>query len=265
MINKNILVAIKELNIEIIEWLNKLNLGIELDYFSFPENLNSDKLENSIEEYNNLLKLVKNEISMHGAFYDLNPIARDPKIVEVAQFRILQSIEIANKLNIKHIVFHANFVDSTYKNYKEFWVKKQVKFWKYFIDILELNNVTIYIENTREHDASFINEILEKIDNKHFKACFDTGHSNCFTNSKIKPSEWVKNYANNLGYIHLHSNSGKTDEHIAFTKGNIDFSNFFEEISKLKSKPFIIIEVKTKEDIEISLNKLEQISIYNNQ
>jgi len=258
MLKNKILVAVNKLDFKIVNWLNQNNLGIELDFFSYPENLDNQNLDISINYHKELLSLINNKITMHGAFYDLNITARDAKIVDVAKFRINQSIEIAKKLNIKDIVFHPNYVHSSKSDYIKFWTNKQVEFWQQFISQIEQDEINIYLENTRENDASYISNIIDNLNNKHFKVCFDTGHSNCFTNSKIKPAEWVKNYNNKLNYIHLHSNFGYTDEHLAFTKGNIDFDNFFEEISKLNSDLLIIIEVKTFEEVIQSLKELQK-------
>ena len=90
------------------------------------------------------------------------------------------------------------------------------------------------------------------------KICYDTGHSNCFTTSKVSPVEWVKEYGDALGYIHLHSNHGYTDNHIAFTKGNVNFEGFFEAVNQLSHSPEMIIEVKEREEFAISLAALRQ-------
>lgn len=254
-----ILVSVENLTEETVEWINNLNVGVEFDFFSIPENLHVSNLENSIKKYSELLKKVKNKITMHGAFSDLNISAREPMIVDVCKFRISQSIEIAEKLNIHDIVFHPNYFHSNRNGYKDFWTKLQTDFWANFVKTIENKNITIYLENTREENASYISSIIESVDSKYIKACYDTGHSNCFTNSKIKPSEWVKSYNNKLGLIHLHSNYGIVDDHTFFRNGTVDFTDFFEQLSYLQQLPIIVAEVKTKEDAELSIAELRKI------
>jgi sugar phosphate isomerase/epimerase len=258
MTKNKILASVDKVSEKIIEQLNEWNIGMELDFFSFPENLDEKTLKNSIDFHKKILKNLKNKTTLHGAFYDLNLTARDPLFVDLCRYRIIQSIEIAEELGITDVVFHPNYFHSTRTGYKEYWINLQVNFWTRFLKIIENKNITIYLENTREEDASFINSIIEKIGSSRFLACYDTGHSNCFTNSKLKPAEWVNSYGNNLGYVHLHSNNAKTDEHLYFRNGNIDFSDFFEEIYKLESNPLITIEVKTKEDVIQSYNELKK-------
>ncbi len=172
-----ILVSVENLTEETVEWINNLNVGVEFDFFSIPENLHVSNLDNSIKKYSELLKKVKNKITMHGAFSDLNISAREPMIVDVCKFRISQSIEIAEKLNIHDIVFHPNYFHSNRKGYKDFWTKLQTDFWANFVKTLENKNITIYLENTREENASYISSIIESVDSKYIKACYDTGHS----------------------------------------------------------------------------------------
>jgi len=252
-----ILISIENIDNNTIEWLNNNDLGVELDFFSIPENIYIN-LNESLSLYKKIVSKINNTITMHGSFYDLNLIARDRMIIDVAMFRVNQSIEIANYLKIKHIVFHCNYVHSTKNNYKEFWIQKQTEFWTKFKNKIEDENITIYLENTREEDYTYINQIIKNM-NSNFKACYDTGHSNCFTNSKLKPVEWLQGYNQNVGYIHLHSNDSTTDQHICFTDGNIDFSNFFETYNKMENKPLLVIEVKKYEDVQKSLHNLKSI------
>jgi sugar phosphate isomerase/epimerase len=66
-------------------------------------------------------------------------------------------------------------------------------------------------------------------------------------------------------YIHLHSNHGFTDEHIAFTKGTQDFDKFFDLLNSLKDKPLIVIEVKKREDFLESVEALQNLGILKNK
>ena len=162
-------------------------------------------------------------------------------------------------MGLNKIVFHPNYSHSNRSGYKEFWVNKQVDFWKQFIPKIEANNLIIHLENTREEDYTYISTIIEQLNHQNFKACYDTGHSHCFTQAKNKPVHWVKNYGKHLTYIHLHSNRGFIDEHIAFTEGTIDFTGFFEAIKQLPETPYLVIEVAHRDDFVISLQKLREM------
>ena len=63
---------------------------------------------------------------MHGAFYGLNPTARDTMLLDVYRFRVNQSIEIAQELGLNKIVFHTNYIHSQKPGYQAIWTKKQI-------------------------------------------------------------------------------------------------------------------------------------------
>lgn len=258
----NILVSVETITESILESFEEKNIGLELSYFSLPWNLGKDNLEKELKRHQQMLKHFKQDTSLHGAFYGLNPTARDQMLLDVCHFRTQQSIDIATELGMNKIVFHANYIHSNKIGYKEIWIDKQVHFWSKYIPILEERNISIFIENTREENASFIGNILSKINHPLIKTCYDTGHSSCFTDSKLHVNEWVKSYGSHLGYIHLHSNDAQQDQHIAFHKGKQDFTGFFNEVNKLKKLPHLIVEVKSRESYLESFEELERIGIY---
>lgn len=257
--NIPLLVSVAKLNSDVVQRLKNQNVGIELSYFSYPENLENENLADKIQEHKDLLKDFPLPITMHGAFYDLSMTARDPKLVDVTRFRINQSLDIAIELGVQKIVFHTNYIHSRHSNYKNIWTEKQVAFWKEFIPKIEKHNLILNLENTKEEDFSYIGGVLDALQHPNFKTCYDTGHSHCFTNARNPPLHWAKGYGNHLAYIHLHSNYGEADQHIAFTKGTVDFSGFFEAIRALPNPPFLIIEVALQEDYLISLEQLRKL------
>lgn len=249
-------VSVENISEDLLRSLEERKIGLELSYFAKPDNLEPENISAKIAEYQSLLSGFSGAISMHGAFTDLNPTSRDPKLLEVCDFRIRESLEIAAKLKLSKVVFHPNFFPSTRSGYREYWIEKQILFWEKYLPFLTSERITIFLENTREENAEHILPIVKQLNSPFARICYDTGHSNCFTVSKIPPAEWVKAYGEHLGYIHLHSNHGFTDDHIAYTKGNVNFEGFFEAVNALKNVPEMIIEVKSREEYEISLREL---------
>ncbi len=258
----NILVAVEHINERILDSFEEKGLGLELSYFSVPWHLGDD-LKESIKKHKQLLQSFQQDKSLHGAFYGLNPTARDEMLLDVCRFRVQQSLDIASELEMDKIVFHANYIHSNKTGYKEIWTKKQIQFWTEFIPVIESRGISIFIENTREEHPSYIKGILDGLDHPQIKTCYDTGHSSCFTESKLHVTEWVEGYENQLGYIHLHSNDSLQDQHIAFHKGKQDFSGFFETVEALETLPHLIVEVKSRESYLESMIELERLGIIN--
>ena len=260
----NILVSVETVTERILETFEEKKIGLELSYFASPWHLEEDNIKKELKKHKELLKNFKQDTSLHGAFYGLNPVARDEMLLDVCKFRTQQSIDIATELGMDKIVFHANYHHSNKIGYKEIWTDKQVAFWSQFIPVLEKRGISIFIENTAEENASYIANVLSKLDHPQIKTCYDTGHSSCFTNSKLHVNEWVKGYGKHLGYIHLHSNDSTQDQHIAFHKGKQDFTGFFDEVQKMETLPHLIVEVKSRDSYLDTMAELERIGIFEN-
>lgn len=260
-----ILVSILDLNQRVIDEMASKGLGVELSGFAFPDVLAKGALEQNIKEAQAILKGFPYPVTMHGAFWDLRIAVREPMIREVARFRMNQSLEIAYELGIQKVVFHPNYT-SPYRDQKakDYWIQRQVPFWQALQPVAEQYGITIYLENTTEPDASYIHEILNQLDGRFFKTCLDTGHLNVFGGNK-NVLDWVNMYKYQLGYVHLHSNFGARDQHLAYTDGNISFDGFFDALSNMNQEgseaehPWIIIEVKTREAYLESYKALRKI------
>ncbi|EAY27029.1 sugar phosphate isomerase/epimerase family protein [Microscilla marina] len=246
-----ILVSILDLNQRVADEMAQKGLGIELSGFAFPEVLAEGALEKNIKETQDILKGFPYPVTMHGAFWDLRIAVREPMIRQVAEFRMRQSLEIAHELGINKVVFHPNYTSRRNDDdMKRYWVGQQIDFWRALQPDAQKHGITIYLENTGEPTADYIHQILNQLDPQVFATCLDTGHLNVFGDNK-NVLDWVNTYSHQLGYVHLHANFGKRDEHIAYTEGNMDFTGFFEALTNIEqgsgTRPWIIIEVKSRE------------------
>lgn len=254
-----ILASVADINPPLLEKMSRLGIGLELSFFSLPENLAPHSLETHLQRYESLLSDFTLPVTMHGAFYDLNICAREPKIGQVAAERIRESLEIAHRLGIDRIVFHPNFKQAQSRpNWKAMWVEQQLLFWAEMAKIARDFGQTILLENTSEPDYTYLWEILDGLKHDAVRACLDTGHTRCFTQTKLPILDWAKGLGKYLTYIHLHTNRGQHDDHLAFNhpEGVIDFEPFFAYIRQMPTPPTINIEVKTVADFEQSVSGL---------
>ena len=101
----NILVIPKLEEIEeYVRLAEKYDLGFEYnDFFNLCLLDKAEALEEIIHNYtqSHLPKFT----TMHGAFYDVVPCSMDERIRQVAQLRIQQSLDAANKMGVSAVVF----------------------------------------------------------------------------------------------------------------------------------------------------------------
>ena len=114
-----------------IELASKYECDFEYNDFYLPAVLDDvEKKEKLISDYLALEELPKN-CTMHGAFLDVTPFSDDPKIVEVSDLRIEQSLQIAREIGAKAVVFHTNFVPNFCVDYYcDSWVDRNQNYWK---------------------------------------------------------------------------------------------------------------------------------------
>jgi sugar phosphate isomerase/epimerase len=182
-------------------------LGIELQSYFLPDF--SPNIEKELASLDGISLR-----GIHAPFIDLCPGSADSEIRTVTANRFKKALSQAKSLHCQHVVFHNSFYPQLH--FIEGWVDRAVTFWK---ELLQDHNEgpICYIENTLERDPSLFAEIVTRVAHPKFKINFDIGHAHCF--SGISPLVWVEKLKDLIGYVHIHSNDGKSDQHISIAKG----------------------------------------------
>lgn len=255
----DILVDVPHLTGALLEELTERGLGLELSYFALPEHLEPHGLDAKVAEYKNLLVGFDLPRTMHGAFYDLNIVSREPKIRQVCFERMVESIVIAEELGLEEVVFHTNYKRAANdEGWLARWQAMQVDFWGQIGDIAAEHGRRCLLENTTEAAPHYLSEIARQLGHAHIGLCLDTGHTRCFTDTRLPLDVWVEGMGAHLETVHLHTNRGLRDEHLAFNhpEGVLDFEPFWGAMARLERRPKIVIEVKTRMDYENSYQGL---------
>jgi sugar phosphate isomerase/epimerase len=214
-------------------------LGIEMQAFYDPSlyEANSSLVEMHLSHIGNVsLRAV------HGCFADLCPGSFDSLVRSTAKNRFELSYSAAMQLNATHLILHHGYVPHTSPASQ--WLARCSAFWKEFM-IGKNNLVSIHIENLLEWEPNLISDLLDSIDNPAVDANLDIGHAYC--NSKMTVIEWIQILAHRIGYVHLHDNNGKEDEHLAFGKGTIPLNEVLAGLEYYSPEACWAIESHGKE------------------
>lgn len=186
--------------------------GVEIQRFCGHESLDDpDAMLSEIDE-----NLPKENRSMHGYFYSMNPGAYDPLIRDATMRRYRQSYEVGRRSGVGHIVFHTGFTFPfapdryTYENFKAFWDT--------FLEDAE-DGIEFHIENMFEKSWEHHRDFIAAVDDTRVSACLDIGHVN--VHSPQSHAEWIKGLGDTIRYVHLHNNFGERDEHNSLGNGTI--------------------------------------------
>lgn len=234
------------------------DLGWEFNDFMLPNVLdNTEETARIIAEYSfHDLPQVRNT---HGAFLDIAVSSSDSRIREASDFRVNQSIELADKMNCGSVIFHTNFIANfTDKHYTDGWVEQNAKYWT--AKIAEYSNINILVENMFDMTPELLARLADKMkDVERFGVCLDYAHSAVFGGDKKSPDRFVRALYPYVRHIHLNDCDLKHDLHLAAGDGLIDWENFAENYLEYMNGVPILLEVRGLEKQKRSLDFLGEL------
>jgi sugar phosphate isomerase/epimerase len=234
---------------ETLALARRRGLNVEVQAFAFP---GSGGLGSEVENYCRLLADFPGKVTMHGAYYDLNPLSVDPKLAELSHERYRQSIALAKKLKAHAVVFHSTFsplIKSA--GYLEGWIKQNADFWPDYARQAETAGQTLLFENLYEERPEILVKLMERIGSKSMKVCLDVGHVNLY--SRVPVTAWVDALGPHLAALHVNDNNGQTDEHMPPGEGTVDYAGLFARLHAMKDPPMLALEVEIDDHFERSL------------
>lgn len=167
-----------------------------------------------------------------------------PEVSEGALRVLKREIILANKLGVKRITIHSGNKEmpkremAVNKNFEILIknLKEVVKFGENYGIKIGLENLASERALCRER-----NDLLRVINSvKGLKITFDIGHANL---TNVKPIDYFRKIKDFVINIHIHDNDGKSDQHEAIGKGNINFKEFLKECKNSNYYGPFILEV----------------------
>lgn len=251
----NVLLACDHYNFdECLELARERGLGLEIQTFAYPDAL--DNHPEWVTVYEHKLRDFEGERSMHGAFMDMTSASLDPKIVAVTRERYLHNLEIAARLDVHTIVFHANYL-TTIRNlpFRRAWTDRQANFWGRMAETAGEMNIRLALENMWEYDPALIGDVLRQVDSPWLISCLDVGHVHLFSEAPFK--NWLADLGGFIQYTHLNNNGGRVDEHRGFDDGVLDYKAILPLLRNLPRPPMMSLEIESAAAMRRSLPFLD--------
>ena len=242
---------------DFLDFANLHSCNLELGTFSYAESLDGN-WRSMLRGHQHALSTFKGKVSLHGVFQDICIHSSDSKIAKVSKQRILRSMDIAQALNAKYVVFHANFNPFVYGElYKSNWIARNASFWR---EVLDKYEATVLLENFWEPSPEILNTLLDEVSLPRLRVCLDTAHVNVF--SKVTFEEWVSKLGNQIPYMHFSDNMGSSDQHLEIGRGNINWQALTAALKSHEVYPDVVLETETIRKTDKSLTFLEKNKIY---
>ena len=226
--------------------------GFEYNDFFDPNVLDDSELCKKITEEYRQLSLPE-YCTFHGDFYDVIVFSVDKKIREVSDLRVRQSIEAAEKIGAKAVVFHTNYDPFfTWRSYINGWLDTNEEYWSGILS--EYPGMNIYFENMFDKSPDVMAELAERLCRYgNFGICLDYAHAAL---TPVPHEEWVKKLGKYVRHMHINDNDLMGDLHLAVGEGKIDWNEFYRLYEQYVEGASVLVETSSVENQRLSLEKL---------
>lgn len=233
------------------------HMGYEYNDFYLPDVLENAALQRQIMDTYKRTEIPE-YCTMHGAFLDVMVFSMDPRIREISELRMKQSMEIAKEIGARAVVFHTNVNAFLVENqYKERAVSYTAAYLKKLLQ--EYAGISIYLENMFDNDPEILREISEELkDFENYGVCLDYAHANI---SSTPLSVWVERLQPYIRHLHINDNDGISDLHLAVGEGDIDWDRFKEYYELYFTDCTVLIETTSPERQMASVKYLQKLGI----
>ena len=234
---------------EILALANQYSLGFEYNDFFDPTVLdNGQELQRIINTYKK--QPLPEYCTLHGAFYDVIPFSIDRRIREVSRIRICQSLETAQQMGARAVIFHTNynpFLNSS--AYIERWIAENITFWSTILE--QYPHTGVYLENMFDTSPDIMEKMSEHLCRyPNYGVCLDYAHAAL---SLVSPEEWAARLGKYVKHIHINDHDLVSDLHLAWGDGKIDREGFYRSYERCMNQASILIETSSVENMKRTL------------
>lgn len=241
------------------EFSRQYHAAFEYNDFFIPGVLDDDEKKKSIMAQYMSLDRDRSEDTLHGAFLDICINSSDPQIFAASDRRIHQCMDIAREMGLKAVIFHTNYiVNFRLKSYLNGWLELNESYWKKLLQ--EYPKQKIYIENMFDDTPELLAELARRMkDEPRFAVCLDTAHA-FISGSPLK--DWFDSLKPYTAHLHVNDNNQYEDLHCPVGFGSFPWDDFQNWVTSLECKPSLLIEVRSFEDLQKSVNYMKEHGIY---
>lgn len=233
--------------------------AFEYNDFFLPEVLDDPKKQEEIITFYAKYRSDFSRDTMHGAFLDVTIHSSDPRIREVSELRIHQSMEIAKRMGLKGVVFHTGkLAGFNVASYLKLWHEMNFRFFSELAEAYP--GQQIYMENMFDEAPEVMAGLAAAMkDVPNFGLCLDYAHA-ALTDYPL--AGWVKTLAPYIRHIHVNDNDLKDDLHQPVGTGKIDWQTYNRLMEENGIDATVLVEVKGYDSQKSSMEYMKQHGMY---
>lgn len=233
--------------------------GFEYNDFFMPALLDDDFAKNKIIQKYLSAGRDCSEDTLHGAFFDVCVNSADSRIFEVSDLRVRQSMDIAGKMGLRAVVFHTNYiVNFRLQSYLDTWLDRNEEYWRQIL--MEYPDLKVFMENMFDDTPELLRKLAKRMeDEKRFAVCLDTAHA-LISGNPLGP--WLEELKPYIEHVHINDNDGREDMHLPVGSGIFPWKEYDGWSRSFEEKPSILIEVRKFEDLQKSIQYMQDKKLY---
>lgn len=244
---------------DFVHFSEEYGASFEYNEFFMPYILDDpQKTKDIMDMYLKTGRDVSND-TLHGAFLDICVDSADPKIFAVSDLRVRQSMDIAERMGLKAVIFHTNYiVNFRLDSYCQNWLEGNEHYWRSLLK--DYQGLQVYIENMFDDKPILLSTLAKRMqDEPRFGVCLDIAHAAI---SGTPLDVWMNAMEPYVKHLHINDNDGIQDLHAVIGKGVINWEAFTGWCQNLAEKPSILIEVRGFNDLKASVENMERKRIF---
>lgn len=196
--------------------------------------------------------------TLHGLFLDVTPHSEDSGIRKASEARMLLSMDIAAKLNLRAVIFHTNTIPNfRVPSYLAHWTDANEAMIRKLLSLYPKQE--IYYENMFDIVPDDLAGLAKRLaDEPRFGVCLDYAHARAFG----KGQSWAEKLGPYVRHIHLTDNDEAVDLHQAVGSGKIDWKEYDSLIRRYTKEPSVLIEISSPDKILASAVYMQENGLY---
>ncbi len=236
---------------EILDWILEDNRDLEIqdpctgildsDWSSIAEHINSQ-----LDGYTGRL-------GIHGAYDGIYLGSSDTLVQQLAQKRILQSLDFAEAIGARQCVVHSPFLFfgshqacHSPSTDLEASIGRVQDTMQPLLEKAASIECVLVMENIFDRNPAPLRALLERIDSPYLKRSIDTGHAAITERCGNGPSPefWIREAGDLLRHLHLQDTNGEYDYHWTPGRGTLNWPGIFAALNEIEPSPHLILEIK---------------------
>lgn len=187
-----------------------------------------------------------------------------PRLREVCIDEMIQSIHTAAQLNALKAVLHPSMFSGLAPLVPDKALGLAYQTLEILVEEAKQVNLPLCFENMYPRYHSFYSPdqfkpVFEKYPD--LRMTLDTGHANIDDAKGNRLAEFIRQFPDKIGHVHVSDNNGKQDEHLKAGKGTVNFKQFTTLLKESGYNGTITFEIfsPNPDELVASRNKIDRL------